>query len=549
MWGAQRRAAVLRPRRVPPVATTFANAEAQAFVARMATPPPDPYKAAYDQLFGRLKVGRLNGSNLLGAFDVFYVRAAPSAQAALLNLMGASWTATMSPNAPMFHTGYGFTSNGIDSFVEWGGWRPADGVQYQQNSASFGFWSRNPSKSPAINPRAGAITGSPWVDPYTSASGQGYRINDATTTNAGASTTAAGLSVAVRLDAATKRYFRGAAQSGGDAAVASTARATAVMREGNAFAAFAQDQLPFAFAGRALAASEVADLHDALAEYLAAIGWQPLFVAPALAAAPELPAYAARVSLPDAVPTIVAGKGFTCTGATRDPATGRYWVAAFGYNVQGSLAGVAQPHVVLLDADRATVLGVIDLAAIGVPVSTSTGRLQGVALDTSDNTLFVAVSGTIHHIAASTTAPALLGGFASAGVNGLAYDSLRDKLVRLTATGGLAYLNKDGTTTGVATLGHVAPIGDQITYMADLDAFLVTGGANGEHGGIARVGMNDQSYGALRTSALYLAPGNTAIEGIVRDPATKVATVFNDWWYHGSSGALANGSVLVQLPW
>lgn len=545
-----------RARAVTAAPYSFANPEAQAFVARAPT-MSDAWKAAYDALFGRLKAGALNGSNLLAAFDLLYVRAAPSQAAALLNLIGTNWTATLSPNPPPFHAGYGFTANGIDSYVEWGSWRPADGVRYTRNSASFGFWGRRPealrfaSGTTDSGPAAGAITGSPFVNPRSNAGGCSYRINDATTTSAASGITdGAGLHIAVRPDAATKRLFKGATQLGTDAAVASTAPSSVAVREGNAFAAFAENQLPFAFAGRALTAAEVADLHAALAEFLLAIGWAPLIALPGggdagirAAATSTLPAYTARVSLPDAVPAIVAGKGFTNTGLVRDPRDGTWWTCAFGRNVQGDSSSTFQPYIVHLDGDRATALGAIDLVALGVPAA----GVQGLAFDTSDNTLWVAVPGSgIHHLSIGAT-PALIGSPITGltGLNGLAYDPVRDKLLWATSNS-LGYVNKDGTTTGIPSLRASVPYADQLAYAADLDAFLVTGGPNGSAGVLSRAGFG-QSYGALRFQRLDLLTGSTAIEGLVRHGG--VLTVANDFWYHGSTGALPNSTVLYDAPY
>lgn len=553
-----------RLQRSGPAAYSFTNSEASAFIARMTVPPSNTYKAAIDKLWTRLKVGAVNGTNVSTAFDVFYVRAMHTSQAALLNMMGSSFTATLSTNAPIFHAGYGFTTNGIDSYVEWGGWRPSDWVQFAQNSASIGCWSRRPDAVQAgaaatdSAPALGTTTGNATqITPRNSGGANaGYRINSGTTSTA-SNADGSGFFCAVRPDAATQRLFKNGAQIGVDAAVTSASRSATVIREGCAnngtlTVSYVQNQSPFSFAGRALTANEVADLYAALQEYQTAIGWVALMTIPTgdaniRAAATALPAYTSRVALPDAVPTVVAGKGFTCTGAALDARDGTWWVSAFGRNVQGDTSSTFQPYVVHLDTDRATPLGTpIDLAALGV--STVSG-LQGIAFDTSDNTLGVMqASGTITHIAASTTSPATIGSpiVTGSASNGLAYDSLRDKLVH--GQSSLNYLNKDGTTTNLPTLKGTVPYLDQIAYMADLDAFLVTGGPNGSDAVIAVMSMGGQNYGALRLSALYTAPGMTAIEAGVRNPATKVMTGFNDFWYHGGGGSLANSSALVQLP-
>lgn len=134
--------------------------------------------------------------------------------------------------------------------------------------------------------------------------------------------------------------------------------------------------------------------------------------------------YTDAVTLPDAAST-EAGKGFTCTGLARD-ADGTWWVGNHGKKNESTAGSESfDAGVVHVSADRQTKLSEIKLSALGV----TQGSVQGVCIDTSDDTIWFCVvdTGKIHHV---SKAGALLGTLTpGVSVNGIAYDSINDLLI------------------------------------------------------------------------------------------------------------------------
>ena len=127
-------------------------------------------------------------------------------------------------------------------------------------------------------------------------------------------------------------------------------------------------------------------------------------------------------ALPDAQGGDV-GEGFTCTGLARDP-DGSWWVGNHGGDVQGG--STPTPSLVHLSGDFSTVIAELDLETI---YSSAVNSCQGVAYDTSDDTLWFAdvLTGKVYHITKAGV-PIPADTITLTAANGCAYDALRDRL-------------------------------------------------------------------------------------------------------------------------
>lgn len=222
------------------------------------------------------------------------------------------------------------------------------------------------------------------------------------------------------------------------------------------------------------------------------------------------------------------GEGFTCTGATWDGSA--FWVGNDGGNVSGDSSRF--PSIVRVSQAGAK----LDEIDIGTLYSDFTS-IQGVAWDSSDNTLWVAQvsSGQVRHVTTSGTDVG--DGFALAGVNGLAYDSSRDRLWALAGTT-LTLRQKDGTIDATYS---VAALSDQLFYDADRDYIWVTNGANGSTG---NANAYDASNGSLIGTTSF--SDATAIEGLVILDGDFY--VFHDGYYHAADGAVIQKNQFQVYP-
>lgn len=131
--------------------------EALALFARMSSPPDSVRKSAINTLIGSLK-----SAGAWSKLDVLQVYAAADSQAALLNWMSSSYDASV-VSSPTFEADRGFKTNGSSSYINTG-WNPGAGVNFTQDSSTFGLWSGysglsansiNGSWGPGPTPRSG----------------------------------------------------------------------------------------------------------------------------------------------------------------------------------------------------------------------------------------------------------------------------------------------------------------------------------------------------------------------------------------------------------
>lgn len=198
------------------------SAAVQQFFAR-ASSLPDAWKPAYANFIDAL----VNGG-VWAVRDWAALFAAPNQSTALTELKGFSITLS-AVNAPTFTAKQGFNGNGSNKYIDTT-FTPADGVQLQQNSASFslgvlsnqaadagehGAYDAGFAKAFAIAPR------------YADEKIYG-QINETASTSVSAGGTSLGLIVANRSGAASTQLYRDGT-SLASATNASTGRSTAKM--------------------------------------------------------------------------------------------------------------------------------------------------------------------------------------------------------------------------------------------------------------------------------------------------------------------------------
>lgn len=236
---------------------------------------------------------------------------------------------------------------------------------------------------------------------------------------------------------------------------------------------------------------------------------------------------ASAVTLPDGAAHSEAGKGFTCTGLVKDLTDDTWWVGNHGKKnetTQGSES--FESSVVHLSEDFSTILGEITVTSLGETPNT----VQGVALDTAAGNLYFMNGSTILKVSKlGALLATLTPGFS---INGLAYDSIADRLFGITTAGSIYAINK---STGTASLhGSIggALSADHLcfdpTYGA-AGALFVTDGANGSYSSITKYDISSASV-----VAAWVLRAN-AIEGIWADADGFV--IADDAYYH-NVGAL-----------
>ncbi|PAX06340.1 hypothetical protein [Sphingomonas lenta] len=82
--------------------------------------------------------------------ESLHVPAAHSRQAALIDWTGRRGPATVGGGAPVFVPDRGVYCDGADDWVDLG-FAPADGVRFQQSSATVAMWARNASPAQGVS--------------------------------------------------------------------------------------------------------------------------------------------------------------------------------------------------------------------------------------------------------------------------------------------------------------------------------------------------------------------------------------------------------------
>lgn len=208
----------------------------------------------------------------------------------------------------------------------------------------------------------------------------------------------------------------------------------------------------------------------------------------------------------------------TCTGLTYDAVDDSFWIGDYGAL---SVNDKAEPRLIEVDRDFTAVVREIPLSG----VLESDANLQGVAYDSQDDCLWLAVGKSIVSVdkEGEILSSIEMGKYASDLSNGIAYDVRDNSLWVLCASNYLLHFSKDGSVLAEYQF-HYA---DQ-DHICILDGYLyVTVGADyqGEENYICKVSTQDGSI-----VSLYRTKGANALEGICSiDGKVLVA---NDGLYH-----------------
>lgn len=237
------------------------------------------------------------------------------------------------------------------------------------------------------------------------------------------------------------------------------------------------------------------------------------------------PQFVSATNLPDASGGD-AGKGFTCTGLAHDASDDTFWISNDGRNVFGDTSYL--PSLVHVSKAGDAKLDEILLA----PLFPSAQSIQGVTVDTSDNTLWFASfdEDLIRHVSKTGTN---LGAIAVANEpNGLAYDPTTDSLLVLFDADDTIkrYDCATGALLETHNLGAHFML-DHLWFDPAANCVWFSVGANNTSGFIKRYNL---TTGIL--SPAILVPDADSIEGIYMDGANL--WVANDGYFHAGTPAL-----------
>lgn len=510
---------------------SFANSEAEALVARMAVQPAPARKALIDTLVGSLKA-----SGVWAKLDALYILAAHDAQAARLNWIADQWA--LSPSgAPAFTVDRGYTTDGVDDSLSLGVGATAF-TWFQRNSATLAIWSRSNRLDLGAGTIGNAATTGARITliPRNASGAIGSRLNSSTATGGGTVATGWGLTAVTRTSSTAVQHYKDGVASGAAGSATSAALTSATLSIGSAEGtSFGENQFQMAAFGGAFTAQEHAEFHAAVSAYLTALG-----VAPLAEAMPFWPSEADGL-LPDGGNPYVVGQGLNGLGLARDPVDGSWWAAR-----GTALASMTQAGVAHLSPDFAALLSEWTLGDLnatdagGTLTDLAAGSCQGIAVDSSDMTLFM-INKLASQLVHFTRSGQLLGVFPiGAAANGLAYDALRDLLVVGFTGGNIVWCNKDGTVATGASAKQIKLVagtyGDQIMHDASTDRLYMSKDgttSTDAHCEIWELGWPDYPLPWRSVDAALGA--SRALEGVVAHGG-KLYTLCDASFHGGNSG-------------
>lgn len=221
------------------------------------------------QLIDRL-IRTLDNQGIWSLLDVFYVQAAHDSAAAKLNWKGNAAYDLTAVNSPTFTVDQGFAGDGATSYLA-STWAPNAGVNFTQNNAAMGFWSRTSGQQ--TNNAMGSGTGAGYLLKSRSTSDLlNYRLNDASTQTLGAVTDGSGLVAVERTGVNATQGYRNGVAIGAAGAATSAAPSSVALNFDRANSLFSAVQGAAIFAGASLGAAGQANLYAALQTYMTAVG-------------------------------------------------------------------------------------------------------------------------------------------------------------------------------------------------------------------------------------------------------------------------------------
>lgn len=243
--------------------------EADAFFARMTTQPDATRKRHIDTCILALKTGAISGSDIWAKCGGLWLMAAHEEDTAKLNWKSTSHTIT-TVGSPTWAADQGYTTDGVNDEIDLN-LDPSTDATTSRDSAHF-----------MIRVHTNTQTAASIAGNYNGTSGQSLlprsltdtcssRINQSSASPTVASTDARGLWVTSRTASnALALYKDGASQ--GTATTVSVAEISANLKLGLVNALYQANRFSAASSGSSLTANEAADLSNAVAAYLTAVG-------------------------------------------------------------------------------------------------------------------------------------------------------------------------------------------------------------------------------------------------------------------------------------
>lgn len=242
--------------------------EAKKLKRRMTINPGPRRQRVYARLYNDLIAPAV-----LAKLDIGHLLAAHDQQAAKLDIIDAGGAGAFNltaVNAPGFTVDQGFAGDGATSYLA-STWAPNAGVNFTQNNAAMGFWSRTSGQQ--TNNALGSGTGAGYLLKSRSTSDLlNYRLNDASTQTLGAVTDGSGLVAVERTGVNATQGYRNGVAIGAAGAATSAAPSSVALNFDRANSLFSAVQGAAIFAGASLGAAGQASLYAALQATMNAIG-------------------------------------------------------------------------------------------------------------------------------------------------------------------------------------------------------------------------------------------------------------------------------------
>lgn len=254
--------------------TTVANAEASAYILRMATDPGQTRRGLVDTVFGSLKTGAVSGSNVYAKLDIVYLLAAHESATALLNLKGATYNATAGGGmgAGDFTTDRGYAGDAVAKYLDTNFADNTAAVNWSQDSAALGVWVNQESAgSTAVFVGVANASAQANIVPFQSPTTRARIHCSANATVTPGVANRLRWSSGVRSGSTACVAYRDTT-AGSNLATASSAPTTVNIVIGRSNATFASDRAAAFALGGALTTNEHTDLYNALNVYLTAVG-------------------------------------------------------------------------------------------------------------------------------------------------------------------------------------------------------------------------------------------------------------------------------------
>jgi len=249
---------------------------------------------------------------------------------------------------------------------------------------------------------------------------------------------------------------------------------------------------------------------------------QPKIVNAGMLVAPRHLRHTSTVTLPDASQGTQAGKGFTITGLTYDASENCFWAINFGDTIE-PVSSTLYPSVVKLSLSF-SIISEIDLT----PFVSSSTSAQGIAVDTSNNSLWIGLAPSTNDVLNISKQGTLLNTVSLPDSNGLAYDPTDDTLWTIAVSPApLNHYSKTGTLLDSYSVPFSGA--DQLAYDAATDSIWCSNGGNGSIGNVSVFHKDTEQW----DDRIPLSEDTKSIEGIAI--VGSKLFVGNDGYFHSSA--------------